>query len=493
MTFFRDARRSLQEVCRILYLKVSTLAQWNGLFDGAMRPFVVPDRRGKAAKVTAALVRKVVLIARAYIAAGTRLRLKAFTRHLAGKEIELSSKTVGEILTANDLYGVRVKNRRPRFYQNLRQTIPNGLVAVDGKEFVVVLGADTHRFNLELCVDVKSFVHSGFSVADTETSQEFIKVLEMHRQAWGNPLAVVMDHGRANLSDNARTYLDHHDIVMLPAGPANPKGNGSVEGAFSEMAEVIGAICIDTSNPRALAQNILEKIASVYMTMRNRLPKLCATLSPLGEMAVPVTEQQRVELKQRYRQRARKKAGPDESSKHARINWVIEHHQLAVDEPTLKRAIKCIAHYDIKVIAKAEAAFNRAISRDERKKNLPYFFGILRNMQEEADTARHKEYCRLRYEYEQISAREQLKEQENKAQLSPHVMVDMLHAAITLPIASIKEHAMRQVDRMVEELKRQYRYLGNLKKKILEALASFNNISVAHRQEMIVWTEGLTN
>lgn len=488
--FLRNEKRSLREICRLLHLKTSTLAEWNGIFDAKMRPITMPDRRGKTAKVTADLVRVVVELARTYKADNKRLRLKAFTRHLASNEINLSSKTVSEILIANDLYGVKVKKRRPHFYQNLRQTIPNGLVAVDGKEFVVFLGVDEYRFNLELCVDVKSFLHSGFSIADTETTEEFIKVMDMHRTAWGSPLAVVTDHGTANLSSEARAFLESHDIEPLPAGPGNPKGNGSVEGAFSQMAGVIGTICIDQTSSRAMAQSVLEKIVEVYIHLRNRVPQLGANHSPTEEMSIPVATLQRTKQKEHYHQRAKQQdKTTDHTDKHDRLHWLIDHHQLSVDAPSMARAEKCIAYYDLVTIAKAEAAFCVAISRDNGRKNLPYFFGIIRNIQKETDTAQYEDYCRRRYNYLQMIKRERQQNNEESDQLVPEVLVDMLHNAISLPSLQLKEIALRQAKEMVVILQKQYRSFGILKNKVMDILTEVSNITLDQRKEIIALTE----
>jgi transposase InsO family protein len=483
----------LREIGWLLHLKVSTLAEWNGLFDARMQPLIIPNRRGRSAKVTTVLVRTVVQLAREYTGDGRRLRIKAFTRYLAGKDIELSSKTVSEILVANDLHGATVRKRRPRFYQQLRQTIANGLVSVDGKEFKVMLGGETYHFNLELCVDVNSFTHSGHSIAMSETTAEVIKVLEMHRQVWGSPLAVVTDHGSANLAGSTLDYLKDHDIEILPAGPANPKGNGTVEGAFSQMAEVIGTIHLDTASPWALARSVLAKIVSVYITLRNRLPILGNKLSPLATMSIPVVEEIRAAEKDRYHQRAQKKeVDLQQSDKYQRLHWLIAHHRLIIDGPTLRRAEKCIGWYDLTTIAGAEAAFLKAVSRDDCRRTLPYFFGILKNMQEETDIAKHKEYCRQRYHYQQLVERKR-RQAEDEDKISPQVLVDMLKSAIALPIASIKEIAMRQVERMAVELKQNYRYLGVLKKVIFDALASIEDVSMVQRQQMAAWVEQFSN
>lgn len=489
--FLRDTRRTLQVIGRILHLKMSTLAEWNKLFDEGMRPFVQPDKRGRSCKVTAALVRSVVELAEKF-KIDRRLRIKAFTRHLTDHDIILSSKTVSDILIANNLHGARVRRRRPGFYQQLRQEHANGLVSVDGKEFTVMLGGEVHRLNLELCVDVNTFAHSGYSIAKSETAEEMIKVLEMHRQAWGSPLAVVSDHGSANLAGSTFDYLKHHDIEILPAGPANPKGNGTVEGAFSEMAEVIGDINLDTSSSQTLASSVLTKIVSVYVTMRNRLARRGDRMSPLAAMAVPGAEELRKADKKRFRRRKKQRlAGPEQSKKVDRLHWLLGHHQLEVDATPLKRAEKCIAWYDLAVISAAEEAFLKAVARDDGRRTLPYFFGILRNMQQETDDAKHKEYCRRRYHYQELVKREQQQKEENET-ISLQNLIDMLRSAVALQIASAKEIAMRQVERMVAQLKKRYRYLGIVRKKILEALDGINNVPVSQHQEMVAWAEQLS-
>jgi hypothetical protein len=72
-----------------LGLKISTLSEW-----------IAKDMRDK----------------------GQRLRLKSFTRRLSTEaEISLSSKTVADILVANDLYQASTRRRRPGYYQKLKQ------------------------------------------------------------------------------------------------------------------------------------------------------------------------------------------------------------------------------------------------------------------------------------------------------------------------------------------------------------------------------------
>jgi hypothetical protein len=93
---------------------------------------------------------------------------------------------------------------------------------LDGSQFVIWLDNTPFTLNLELAVDVGSFTHTAFSIADTDTTDEVISVLEAHRRQWGTPLGVVCDHGSANLSENAIDYIQTQKIELVPAGPGNP-------------------------------------------------------------------------------------------------------------------------------------------------------------------------------------------------------------------------------------------------------------------------------
>ena len=322
---------------------------------------------------------------------GQRLRLKSFTRRLStDAEIHLSSKTVAEILVANDLYQVSARRRRPGFYQKLKQSIPNGLVSVDGSAFTVIVDGACYTFNLELAVDVQSYLHSGFSISGSETAAEVIRAIEAHRALWGSPLAIVSDCGSGNLSGEVSAYLSRCQIGLLPAGPGNPKGNGTAESAFSGMKKVVGEIVLNTSSPLSLAKSVLTKIVSVYIAMRNRLPLFEDRQSPEKIMSRPASPEERQEMESHYKKRAQKKdAPPDRQQKLDRIDWLIRYHNLTVDEPSLKRAQTCIGYYDQEAIGKSEEAFLTAVRRDQNRRTLPYFFGILKRIQKEMDEQTH--------------------------------------------------------------------------------------------------------
>jgi hypothetical protein len=478
----------------VLAVPPSTLAEWDGEFDREMKPVRRPDGRGTASKITAETVRQVVAAARCWQASGQPMRINRFTEHLAKEHaVHLSRAKVKEILVANDLHQVQIKNRRPRFYQSLRQAIPNGLVGVDGSAFTVWVDGTPHRFNLELCVDIPSFHHSAFCVSDTESSAEVIQVLEERRVQWGVPLGMLADHDSANLSAQTKSYLRQHGIELVPVGPANPKGNGTLEGAFSQMKQAIGPIALDPSSPRGLAQGVLEAMAGLYVRMRNRLPTgQQGTSCPEVKMKEPISAAQREAAKARYRrhsERKRNRHDPSQERKRERLEWIIRYHHLAVDEPSRKRAEKSIVHYELEVITESEEAFLRAIRRDAQRASLAYFFGILNRIQQQKDTERHQEYCRQRYEYHRMLEREREEQEEQTHRLTVETVVAQLCAAVSSPLKPLRDLAMKQGRRMLHSLKAHYRYLGVLRKKIAKALGEVQELTVAQRTEILAVVE----
>ena len=465
-------------------ISVSTLSNWDKLFDERMKPVFVPDNRGKASRVTAQTVRHIYEKAKSIKEHGNRIRLKQFTEDLKKDGVMLSSTTVNEILIANDLASAQTRNRRPKFYQSLCQKIPNGLLSIDGSEFTVRLGDNAFKFNVEIGVDVASFSHTSFSVADTETGMEVIKVLESHIKDWGTPVGVLCDHGSANLCDNVSIYLKNHDIELVPVGPANPKGNGTDEGAFSQMKKALGTICLDISSPKAIAKSFLEALISVYIYMRNRLSLRNKKITtPVEQMAMPVTDNNRNAERRRIIEHKKNKAGTEEEQlKLDRIHWIIQHHGLKVDLLALKRAERTIKAYGLKAINESEAAFLKAIRTKTDRKKLPYFFGILKNIQQRLDEDTKKQYCRERYNYDLMLKMEQWS---NKEDTEPTVdgIVKMLKNAVTIKSRRIKEVCIRRVQEWTHELMKSYRYIGSLQNNFSDALGKLQELSLEQKKE----------
>ena len=271
----------------------------------------------------------------------------------------------------------------------------------------------------------------------------------------------------------------------MPAGPANPKGDGTVEVAFSEMKGVIGTIDLETLSPRNLAKAILEKVVSIYIHMRNRLARVGDRIAPGKAMKAQIPEEKRQALKERYKGRKQRNKDPDRETKLGRLAWIIRNHALQIDERSLKRAEKCIVTYELNAINKSEEAFLKAIRRDQQRCSLPYFFGILNNIQNDLDTARHEDYCRKRYYYQDMLDREREEQEKTRETTTVENLVNMLRNAILSGHRFIKDTCIRQAKRMADNLKKKYRNIGVLKRRILDALGKINELSIEQRKEAI--------
>ena len=479
----------------VMQVNEQSLGQWNRRFDDAMRAPALPEKRGRPDEVGADEVKRIVAAAKEVKAGGARIRLDSFTKLLeTSHDITRSRQKVSEILIGNNLYQPQTRKRRPGFYQNLRRSIPNGLLSVDGSDFTVWLGQKPYKFNVELSVDVESFCHTAFSISETETTEEFIKVMEAHKDSWGTPLGVVSDHGSANLSSGARNYLDENGIDPLPAGPANPKGNGSDESAFSEMHRMIDPITLDISSPRALAKSLLDFVVSLYVKMRNRLCRIGDRLTPEETMGMPVPQEDRSRYKRKYEERARKRDDDSGQRKLDRLDFLISNHPLEVEERAMNRARKCILHYDLEAITRSEKAFLKAVNRVPSRCSIAYFFGILKRIQQEMDDARYQEYCGKRYDYRQMCEREREKGEET-INISNTVksVTALLQQAGNTKLRFLRETCIKQAQAMLDELKDQYRYMAALKSKFSERLGEMSELSIDQRQEIWKLFEDLLN
>ena len=468
----------------MLSVPFSTLNYWNQGFDEKLNSLIIPENRGKTGKVTIEIVKSIVNKAKLMKGCGNTIRIKQFTKALMEEDqILLSPGKVKEILIANDLVEARTRQKRPKFYQSLRQRIPNGLLSLDGSEFTVWIADAFFKFNVELAVDVGSFAHTAFSIADTETTREVINVLESHIKNRGTPVGVLCDSGKANLSENAKAYIKNMGIELVPAGPGNPKGNGTDEGAFSQMKKVLGNIRLNMSSPKALAESFLEALISVYINMRNRLCVHGKNTSPEQQMDMAVSEYQRdLELQRLKAHKKTKVLCKQDQLKWDRLHWVIDHFGLNVEPEAKKHAERTIKAYDLKTIGETESAFIKAINRKPNRKNLPYFFGILKNIQQKRDDAAKKQYCRERYNY-QMMLDIQRRENDQQDPVTIDLVIAMLEKAVTVKVRFVKELSIRKANEWTQDLMKSYKYLGTLKKKLSDALGKLNHLSLEEKQK----------
>ena len=453
-----------------------------------MQPIIVPDKRGKTGKVTLDMVREIVKIAKFYKAEDNRIRLKEFTRMLAEeKDIFLSSKSVGDILTANGLRSPRTRQKQPVFYQKLRQKIPNGLVSIDGSEIKIYIDDQIVKLNLEMVVDTNSFAHTAFSVSAHESSDEFIKVMESHCRQWGTPIGLVCDSGSANLSALSRAFLDLHDIKPVPAGPANPKGNGTIEGAFSQLKNVIGSIRLNTSSPEALAKSVLQTVIAVYIKMRNKLPLERTVKTPAECMTGPVSDECRFEVEQKLQNQIKiKNFSNEDQPKLDLIRCLIKNMGIHADAAAITRAEKSITFYNMKAILETEKAFVKAVNRKKERLCLPYFFGILKRIQQDQDDDAYKRQCQERYNYDQM--KKQIQEHEEQRKPKPSTVQNVLNilvTAINAPVKYLKNVSLRRAKEWTSELIQTTKYIGTLRKKFEKKLVEMSQLNLEQKNK--VW------
>ena len=481
--FLRQENRPALHTSWILYISTSTLTNWDGCFDHKNQIIRTPDNRGKTPKVTPELVRQIVEKASSLKEQHKKIQIKQFTEELLKEEIVLSPKIVKEILIANDLFEARTMIKRPGFYQSLCQRIPNGLLSIDGSEFTVWLDDEPFCYKVELAVDVGSFAHTAYSIGESETTEEVLIVLEKHRTQWGDPIGVVSDHGSANMSDEVREYLEKRGILPVPAGPANPKGNGSDEGAFSLMKKIIGTIKLDLSSPKSLAKSVLDALISVYIQMRNRIPLNRKIVDPRDHIKMPVSETQKALERQRLiaHKKSRSKTESDKF-KLDKLAWIISHHQLSVEPEALKQGMRSIRYYDAGAIEKTEEAFLKAVNRRPEVKKLPYFFGILKNIQQKRDDEAYRLYCREQYNHKLLS---ELQHQENSQQEEPveiESIINTLKESLNYKVRFIRDFAIKRAQKQVYKLMASCRYTGPLKNKFLGALQQIKDLNAEQKQ-----------
>ncbi len=476
----------------LLYLSPSTLIDWNNMFDEKMKSLKKPENRGKASKVTIENVRRVVEEAQKRIQQGKKIILKRFTKELVKVGVDLSATTVGEILIANNLREVKTRRKRPRFYRSLRQRIPNGLLGVDGSVFIVWLDDEPFKFNVELAVDIGTFAHTAFSISDSETSEEILKVFEAHRKMWGCPLGFLSDSGTANLSDMVTNHIQSLGVELVPAGPNNAKGNGTLEGAFSQIKEIIGKVRLDMSSKRSLAKSVLEALISIYIKMRNRQSIRNETTPPLQKIQTPSDPKSVEQERQRLRVHKKSKAkSKEEQAKVDRLRTMIKAMEIKDEPEVLKRAEKTITYYEMWTVIEAEKAFVKAVNRKPERLNLSYFFGILWNKQQDRDDAAYAEHCRKRYNLE-ILIENQRREQAEKPPTVEGIL-GLLKKGVLDSAPIVKRIAILGARSLTEELAEKSRYTGSLLKKFIEGIKELTDLSLEQKEKALEYVNDFLN
>jgi len=239
------------------------------------------------------------------------------------------------------------------------------------------------------------------------------------------------------------------------------------------------------SSPKTLAKSFLEALISVYINMRNRLCLHGKKANPTEQMAMPVSEDQRNLEHQRLKDHKKAKfVCEKDQTKLDRLHWIISHFGLEVEPEALKHAERTIKAYELETIGETETVFLKTIRRKSDRKNISYFFGILKNIQLQRDDDVKRQYCRERYNY-QMMLEMQRRENDQQHPVTIKSVMAILETAVTQKTQFVKDLAIRRAREWTQELMKGYSYLGVLKKKFSDALGKLNHLSLEQKQK--VW------
>jgi hypothetical protein len=144
--------------------------------------------------------------------------------------------------------------------------------------------------------------------------------------------------------------------------------------------------------------------------------------------------------------------------------------------------VDSIKAYELEAIGETQKAFVKATSRKADRCNLSYFFGILKNIQQQRDDQAVRQYCRKRYNYQRMLDVQRKQAAEQQPASIDHI-ITMLEKAVTKQSRIVKELAIKRVGEWTQELMANYSYIGSLKKKLSDALGKLNHLTFEQKQK----------
>jgi hypothetical protein len=227
--------------------------------------------------------------------------------------------------------------------------------------------------------------------------------------------------------------------------------------------------------------------------MRNKLPLRKSPVTPQAAMGIEISEEVRQKERERLIQhnKNREDSG-EEQNKLEILHWLIQNHEIEVDTPSFRRAEYSIKFYSTDAIKKSEKAFLRAVDRNSDKKNLSYFFGILKNIQQELDDAQYHEYCREKYYYKSLleSERRQREDEEKQSKPSFDMIVDLAAAALNVS-GKVQKSVCERCKSWLDLHLKSSKYLEPVRKKIQDAIGELNEADTKTKKEIWDWIEPL--
>jgi hypothetical protein len=159
----------------------------------------------------------------------------------------------------------------------------------------------------------------------------------------------------------------------------------------------------------------------------------------------------------------------------------------------LRRAEKSIVAYEIEAIKEAEEAFIKAVNRKSQRLNLSYFFGILKRIQIERDNQSYAQYCRKRYNYQQMLQTEKNQKQLQQQQQPPDIedVLNMLLRAANASKRFVKEPALKRAKEWTADLIKDIRYMESVRKRFAKKIALMSKLTSQQKEKIWQLVEDL--
>ena len=158
----------------------------------------------------------------------------------------------------------------------------------------------------------------------------------------------------------------------------------------------------------------------------------------------------------------------------------------------MKRAELTIKYYSLDAIHKTERAFVEAVNRKQDRKSIAYFFGIIKNIQQEEDDQVYKDYCREKFEYLRMLDNER---QEKKIQSSKPSIALVIDLALTAIGQSrvVQDIAMGKCREWLNNIFGSMKYGAAMRKRIQEQIGKMRNLTITEKETAWEWMTPLLN
>lgn len=186
--------------------------------------------------------------------------------------IEYGRTTISTILGRE---GLRAPRRRPGrspdeiALRNAFETFfPGAQWVGDGHELAFELNGETHKVNLELCVDADSAAAVGAHVSPQEDSNAVVHAFDDGVATTGKPpLAFLLDNRASNHTPDVEAAVG--ESLLIRSTPGRAQNKAHAEGAFGLFQQTAPPLQINADTPRDLVAEIVAIIVMVWARTLN--------------------------------------------------------------------------------------------------------------------------------------------------------------------------------------------------------------------------------